>query len=363
MSKHRRRPFDRPRWANAQRPAAESRDDAAPPLTLDAGNAAPAEATEQAPLPMSRAPSTDELTGDLFPTPIGMRLRAAREAKGLSVEELARATHISSAVLHDIEADRLERLGAPIYVRGYLRSYARAVGVPEVVVEQLPTPSAELPQPALVPSQVRPRSHYLAERYTHLLGYALLTLVVLVPVLLSVRPQADRAVRTPELSTLDMSLTEVRVPQAADTGAPAITLPTPTADTAQPGVDGVQAGPPELAGTAAASTPQRAAEPEQPLMASMAIRPETIDRSAAQRVVLTLAESSWVEFTGVNGQRIEYALLPAGTVREYHVAGRADLRIGNARGAELSVDGKAVDIKSIARSNVARVKLGVPPGQ
>jgi cytoskeleton protein RodZ len=334
-------------------------------LTLEGSAATPVTTTEIAEAPVARAAAADELTGDLFPTPIGMRLRAAREARGLSVEELARSTHISSAVLHDIEADRLERLGAPIYVRGYLRSYARAVGVPEVVVEQLPTPSAEPPQPVLVPSQSRPRSRYLAERYTHLLGYALLTLVVLVPVLLSVRPQSNRAVSAPELNTLDLSPAEVRVPAPANTSVTELDVASVPADAPH----ALAAGPaqqemaPDPESVSATPAPEATTEPERPLMASMAIRPETIDRSAAQRVVLTLAESSWVEFTGVNGQRIEYALLPAGTVREYQVAGRADLRIGNARGAELSVDGQAVDIKSIARSNVARVKLGVPPGQ
>jgi cytoskeleton protein RodZ len=331
-------------------------------LTLEAGAAAPADAVDAATASAQLAPAVDEMTGDLFPTPIGMRLRAAREARGLTVEELARATHISSAVIGDIEADRLERLGAPIYVRGYLRSYARAVGVPEVVVA-LPTQSAELPQPALVPSQVKPRSHYLAERYTHLLGYALLTLVVLVPVLLSVRSQADRTVRAPQLNTLDMRPVDVLVPQPVQTVAAPVVASQNAAVSTQPGAEATQAQPPVSETVAAPPVTDESAEPARPLMASMAIRPETIDRSIAQRVVLTLAESSWVEFTGVNGQRIEYALLPAGTVREYQVAGRADLRIGNARGAELSVDGKSVDIKSIARSNVARVKLGVTPGQ
>jgi cytoskeleton protein RodZ len=81
-------------------------------------------------------------------------------------------------------------------------------------------------------------------------------------------------------------------------------------------------------------------------------------KPGAQHVVLKLAESSWVELVGADGSRIEYAMLPAHTVREYQIAGRAMLRIGNIRGARLEVDGNEVDLQPLAHANVARVNLG-----
>jgi cytoskeleton protein RodZ len=85
--------------------------------------------------------------------------------------------------------------------------------------------------------------------------------------------------------------------------------------------------------------------------------PSRSPAAVGQRVLLKLAESSWVELIGADGSRIEYAMLPAGTAREYQVAGKASLRIGNTRGASLSVDGKELDLPSYSRGNVARVNL------
>jgi cytoskeleton protein RodZ len=94
------------------------------------------------------------------------------------------------------------------------------------------------------------------------------------------------------------------------------------------------------------------------MLASLAPMPTRTAPASGQHVRLQLAESSWVELTGADGSRIEYAMLPGGTTREYQVAGRASLRIGNIRGATLSVDGRPVDLSSYARANVARVSLG-----
>jgi cytoskeleton protein RodZ len=90
----------------------------------------------------------------------------------------------------------------------------------------------------------------------------------------------------------------------------------------------------------------------------MASIPSSPARAGAQRVSLKLNQSSWVELVGAEGSRIEYAMLPAGTSREYQIAGKATLRIGNIRGATLAIDGRAVDLAPFTRSNVARVSLG-----
>jgi cytoskeleton protein RodZ len=82
------------------------------------------------------------------------------------------------------------------------------------------------------------------------------------------------------------------------------------------------------------------------------------DGRGAQRVTLRLRDASWVEFTGSDGRRLEYALLPAGTTREYRLTGRAELRVGNSTGAELSIDGQPVPLPVPAGSKVARVVLG-----
>jgi cytoskeleton protein RodZ len=65
------------------------------------------------------------------------RLRRAREKAGLSIEELSSRTKIQISLLEAIEAGNFERVPGGLFVRGFLRAYAREVGLdPEGVVTQ-----------------------------------------------------------------------------------------------------------------------------------------------------------------------------------------------------------------------------------
>ncbi len=55
---------------------------------------------------------------------IGSQLRASRQAKGLTVDAVARVTKLSRATLAALEEDRFEDLPAPVYTRGFIRIYA-----------------------------------------------------------------------------------------------------------------------------------------------------------------------------------------------------------------------------------------------
>jgi transcriptional regulator with XRE-family HTH domain len=55
------------------------------------------------------------------------QLRAKREEKGLSLEEIAQSTRIPFRSLRRLEEGRFEDLPADVFVRGFLRSYARCV--------------------------------------------------------------------------------------------------------------------------------------------------------------------------------------------------------------------------------------------
>jgi len=61
--------------------------------------------------------------------PVGERLRAAREAKKLSLEDLAAQTRIPQRHLASIETGDWENLPAPTYTIGFAKNYAAAVGL------------------------------------------------------------------------------------------------------------------------------------------------------------------------------------------------------------------------------------------
>ncbi len=79
---------------------------------------------------------------------LGATLRGAREAKGLSLKEAARALALKVEVLEALEACRFQDLPEPPLARGYLRRYALFLGLdPEVLLALYPNPPAEPPPP------------------------------------------------------------------------------------------------------------------------------------------------------------------------------------------------------------------------
>ena len=65
----------------------------------------------------------------LFGTPVGERLRAAREEKGMSLDDVARQTRIPIRHLEHIERGEWDALPATTYSVGFARSYANCVGL------------------------------------------------------------------------------------------------------------------------------------------------------------------------------------------------------------------------------------------
>ena len=69
------------------------------------------------------------------PTDVGARLRAAREAKQISLREIAATTKISVSALEALEENDVAQLPGGIFTRAFIRSYATEVGLdPEEVV-------------------------------------------------------------------------------------------------------------------------------------------------------------------------------------------------------------------------------------
>jgi cytoskeleton protein RodZ len=130
---------------------------------------------------------------------------------------------------------------------------------------------------------------------------------------------------------------------------------------------------------APASSAPRAAD-QQPLLASMVPVP-TLDTDAnvapspannppaasigsgSHTLTLNLPNGSWVEVVGKDGSRLEYGLLPAGTVKTYRSDQPLDVRIGNATGAEVNLDGQPVTLDPYRHSNVAHFRVDIQDGK
>jgi cytoskeletal protein RodZ len=84
---------------------------------------------------------------------LGSYLKRERELRQISIAEVAQTTRIPGRILEDLESDRVEALPADVFVRGYLRAYARAVSLDEGDVlaryQSKPEPEAPAPLPAV----------------------------------------------------------------------------------------------------------------------------------------------------------------------------------------------------------------------
>ncbi len=62
-------------------------------------------------------------------TGIGEALRTAREERGVAIEDVARSTKIRTDYLHALEAEEFDRIGGDVYAKGFLKTYATALGL------------------------------------------------------------------------------------------------------------------------------------------------------------------------------------------------------------------------------------------
>ena len=71
---------------------------------------------------------TDGDGADQTPS-LGQVLKAGRTARGLTLEQLSTELRIEVRQLQALEQDQFERIGPPVFVKGYLRHYAQRVGL------------------------------------------------------------------------------------------------------------------------------------------------------------------------------------------------------------------------------------------
>jgi cytoskeleton protein RodZ len=90
---------------------------------------------------------------------LGERFRATRDERGLTLSEVGEQLRIRSVYLAAIEEENWKAIGAPVYIRGFLRTYARFLGLdPEEAVAEFnaatgPVVPASTPESQLSPGQ------------------------------------------------------------------------------------------------------------------------------------------------------------------------------------------------------------------
>lgn len=339
----------------------------------------------------------------------GERLRAARLSMGYDLGKLASELHLTTSVVEMLEADEYDGIGARVFVRGYLRNYARIVGMPvDSILRQF---DDKWPDDDPVQTVVRqsPRLPADGGPGRGLAGAVtwLLIIVTLVLFLMWWRGYLDEIV--PGTTSADGEVVETAplpeggaLPGATDgmlplddLGSDDGTLRLPAADDAAPddnatqtGMQGMMAepaslssvtgsapatqgddGPGGLADTAAGSAvpdSASAAAPDATAAAgasaaagegTTAAGDTTSPAGGAPRVVLTFSAPCWVDVRDSERRFKLFGEMPRGASKVLGGTPPYKLVIGNAKAVDISIDGQPFDVMRYAKGNVARFTL------
>lgn len=237
---------------------------------------------------------------------VGPELRVARERRGLSIQQIADRTKISLSVLRAIESDDLEQLPPGVFARGFLKAYAREVGVdPAPIVEAYSSQFEHQPQePATdgarpADDDYEPLSAYSSER-----SNAVSTIVTLA--LVAVGYFAFSRWQTSE------------PPKAPESPRSAITAPS-TVDSSDQ--KGTATRPMATAGSFASSDPT--ASSQQPAL-QLDVEP---------------TGDCWIT-ASADGTRVAYTLMHAGERQAIQAKREIILRVGDAGAFRFSINGK-----------------------
>ena len=262
-------------------------------------------------------------TGGFSP---GQRLRAAREDRGMSVDEVAHDLRLDRDVILALEEDDFDRLGAPVFVKGYLRSYARLLNVPEsdvVEVVQVAEPEPEEFRTLSTQREVKPGANLV----NFILWVALGIIVLLGAAYLLMGDDPEPAGVAEKGDFV--------VPE------PAAELPEPVAPAGEVAEEAPVAAQPDEVVPVLPDNPEPEVPPEP-------ASPPTVELS------LVFGDECWVEISDAR-RRLVYGLEKAGKVVRVDGTPPFKLFLGNVKAVELSVNGTVFPIPGAGSArNTAR---------
>ena len=307
----------------------------------------------------------------------GETLRIARESKNLSLQSVAQQLNLSERSLARIEAGDFSQLPGHTFARGYVRAYAKVLGLDQ---NRLVQEFDQHTGTTAAGSNVNSLGHIdqpvrLSRNMIRFFMFALVLLLVgggfywwqnQQPVVESgpavtalERIEVEAADGTTEIHLLD------RAEDQADQLEPEATEPSSVVD------EPVSSAAPEASG----SEPQETDEPAPASQAPSDPAPQPVDTPVAAEapeqdsqattaapgeglLELRYTADCWTQVTDANGRVLLSVLAKAGTSRT--VSGKAplDLHLGYASGVQVTYNGEAVSLASQTRGETARLKLG-----
>jgi len=294
---------------------------------------------------------------ELIPKGPGDLLRQARMNRGWTIETVAQVVKVRPEVLVAIERGDTDHI-PPVYLKGYMRSYAREVGVPQDIIGPLLSNSQAVdPEVQSIFKEGLPRSH--GDRWFKAGSYALASAVVIALVWQFTNEAVRFSQGDPLLRSSQTENSAQRT--SGETGSEDAVNSNYVTETL-PAKRHLRASIASMSGSQDQVSPTRpqVAEGAWAAIGSHDAERGTADALAAGMETLEVSTSadSWVEIVGGDDERIEMDLLRAGSKRTYHGVGPFRLLLGRASSVEVFHNGEKVNLAPYMRGNVARLTLG-----
>ncbi|EAS8985063.1 cytoskeleton protein RodZ [Salmonella enterica] len=305
----------------------------------------------------------------------GVRLRNAREQLGLSQQAVAERLCLKVSTVRDIEEDKAPSDLASTFLRGYIRSYARLVHVPEE--ELLPGLEKQAPLRAakVAPMQNFSLGKRRKKRDGWLMSFTWLVLFVVVGLTGAWWWQNHKAQQEEITTMADQSTAELNADKDSGQGVqldtraaasqdttPAETAPAAPVDSTAAATQNTVVAPSQAnVDTAATSaTSATATETSSALPTDQAgVAAPAADSNA---LVMNFTADCWLEVTDATGKK-----LFSGMQRKdgnLNLTGQAPykLKIGAPAAVQIQYQGKPVDLSRFIRTNqVARLTINAEP--
>jgi cytoskeleton protein RodZ len=321
---------------------------------------------------------------------VGEILKEARNAQGLTLEQVSTELRIELPQLEALEGDRFERIGVPVFVKGYLRQYGARLGLdPRDLLARYSE------QTSLKEVQVQPSKTIKLRDERQITVWVIAALAILVVIVglgawwvgaggstvasgpssapnagSDAKPASASPAAAPAPATTSPAS---GAPAGGSTAPPAEPAPSPSPAapaTPAPTGDAAPAATPNPSGAAtpptrtlAVATPPPSARPSadrsaaagsapaaaastpatSPSAAASAAQPSSDDGGGPSLVVpleLTFEQESWAEVTDAHGERLYYGLGTAGKRAQMRGEPPFAVVLGNAGGVKIVVDGE-----------------------
>ena len=344
---------------------------------------------------MNESKTTEE--SDIEPRGAGPGdlLQAGRVKMEMSIEDVATLMHLSRDIVKAIEANNFSDITAPIFVKGYLRAYAKIVSLDEDEMINLYVEFYSYEDPPIGSISNVAAQISVSDRRVKVITYLVITsLIVLLAIwwwtryqtpadVVSLDAQQSNEIRQVEIeaaseSTIDTQVAEVSSGLATDveesvvdTGEGAGTstqfepLPDPVPEADIVAMAESNEEPTEVSETTTDQQPgsENLTDPlqESDVPAAVVLTdPITrISPIGSDQLKIVVNADSWIEISDASGHRLLYRLVRA--YQKFNLTGKAPFTvfIGNGYGVEVSFNGDEVDVIGRVRGdNTVKLKIG-----